>query len=116
MEFCSDIDILPLIVYDKVVKEYGAEAGTKVTRMSKIRKTPLGGRNIVGARVMEMRQRQHLLQKELVAILRGWGMDIGIASLSRLEGQKRLVQDFEIPILAKALGVSVNWLLGQENE
>ena len=31
--------------------------------------------------------------------------------MSRLEGENRLVQDFEIPILAEVLGVSVEWLL-----
>ena len=36
--------------------------------------------------------------------------------MSRLEGQTRLVQDFEIPILARALEVSVEWLLRQEDE
>ena len=39
-------------------------------------------------------------------------MDICDASMSRLEGQRRKVQDYEIPILADALGVSVAWLLG----
>ena len=38
-------------------------------------------------------------------------MDICDTSMSRLEGQNRLVQDFEIPILAEVLGVSVEWLL-----
>ena len=44
------------------------------------------------------------------------GMDISDTSMSRLEGQLRLVQDFEIPILAKALNVSLEWLLEQEEE
>ena len=49
-------------------------------------------------------------------MLQSAGMDIGETSLSRLEGQTRLVQDFEIPILAKTLGVSAAWLLGEEEE
>ena len=44
------------------------------------------------------------------------GMDISDTSMSRLEGQTRLVQDFEIPVLAKALNVSIEWLLEQEEE
>ena len=43
-------------------------------------------------------------------------MDISETSMSRLEGQNRLVQDFEVPILAEALGVTVEWLLKREDE
>ena len=43
-------------------------------------------------------------------------MDICDTSMSRLEGQNRLVQDFEIPILAEALGVTVEWLLSPEED
>ena len=48
--------------------------------------------------------------------LQNMGMDISDTSMSRLEGQTRLVQDFEIPVLAKALNVSIEWLLEQEEE
>lgn len=84
--------------------------------MAKPRKTPLGTRNIVGAKVEKVRRQKNIKQRELVAILQSMGMDIGEASMSRLEGQLRLVQDFEVPILAKALNVSVEWLLDQETE
>lgn len=82
--------------------------------MSKPRKAPLGTRNIVGAKVERIRKEKHIKQKDLVAMLQSKGMDICDTSMSRLEGQNRLVQDFEIPILAEALGVTVEWLLGQE--
>lgn len=84
--------------------------------MAKPRKTPLGTRNIVGAKVEKVRRQKNIKQRELVAILQSMGMDIGEASMSRLEGQLRLVQDFEVPVLAKALNVSVEWLLDQETE
>ena len=84
--------------------------------MAKPRKTPLGTRNIVGAKVEMVRKQKNIKQRELVAILQSMGMDISETSMSRLEGQLRLVQDFEIPILAKALDVSVEWLLDQETE
>ncbi len=84
--------------------------------MSKPRRVPLGTRNIVGAKVERIRKEKHIKQKDLVAMLQSKGMDICDTSMSRLEGQNRLVQDFEIPILAEALGVSVEWLLGQEDE
>lgn len=82
--------------------------------MSKPRKVPVGQRNIVGAKVVQIRQEKNIKQKDLVALLQSKGMDISDTSMSRLEGQNRLVQDFEVPILAEALGVSVEWLLKRE--
>lgn len=82
--------------------------------MSKPRKVPVGQRNIVGAKVVQIRQEKNIKQKDLVALLQSKGMDISDTSMSRLEGQNRLVQDFEVPVLAEALGVSVEWLLKRE--
>lgn len=87
-----------------------------VAHMSKPRITPQGKRNIVGAKVARLRKEKNLKQKELVATLQSLGMDISDTSMSRLEGQNRLVQDFEVPILAKALGVSVEYLLAPEEK
>lgn len=84
--------------------------------MSKPRRVPLGSRNIVGAKVERIRKAKHIKQKDLVAALQSRGMDICDTSMSRLEGQNRLVQDFEIPILAEVLGVSVEWLLCGEDD
>lgn len=84
--------------------------------MSKPRTIPRGTRNIVGAKVERVRKAKNMKQKEFVAILQSKGMDISDTSMSRLEGQIRLVQDFEIPILAEALGVTVEWLLLGEDE
>ena len=84
--------------------------------MSKPRTTPIGKRNIVGAKIVKLRKERGMKQKDLVIRLQSMGMDISDTSMSRLEGQLRLVQDFEIPILAKALNVSLEWLLEQEEE
>lgn len=84
--------------------------------MSKPRKIPVGNRNIVGAKVAQVRKEKHIKQKDLVAALQSRGMDICDTSISRLEGQNRMVQDFEVPILAEVLGVSIEWLLSQEKE
>lgn len=82
--------------------------------MARPRTMPLGTRNIVGAKVEQIRKEKHMKQKELVAMLQSRGMDICDTSMSRLEGQNRLVQDFEVPILAEALGVSIEWLLSRD--
>lgn len=91
-------------------------SGKEVAQMSKPRRAPVGHRNIVGAKIVRLRRERNIKQKELVAKLQSMGMDISDTSMSRLEGQTRLVQDFEIPILARALEVSVEWLLRQEDE
>ena len=79
--------------------------------MSKPRRKPLGNRNIVGEKITCLRMEKGLKQKELAARLQSMGMDISESSLSRLECQERLVQDFELPILAEALNVTVEALL-----
>lgn len=84
--------------------------------MSKPRKVPIGKRNIVGAKIVQIRKEKQIKQKDLVAALQTRGMDISDTGMSRLEGQNRLVQDFELPILAKTLGVSVDELLGLNDE
>lgn len=84
--------------------------------VSKPRKVPIGGRNIVGSRIVQIRKAKKIKQKDLVAALQTRGMDISDTGMSRLEGQNRLVQDFELPILAQTLGVSVEYLLGLKEE
>jgi transcriptional regulator with XRE-family HTH domain len=78
------------------------------------RKEPIGNKNIIGQRVTKIRKAQGMKQKEFLARLQTLGLDISPTSLSRLEGQDRLVQDYEVVIIAKALDISVNTLLGEE--
>ena len=77
----------------------------------KPRKDPPGDKNIIGAKVVAIRQKKHIKQKDFLAKLQTLGMDISATSLSRLEGQYRLVQDYEVVAIAKALDVSVEDLL-----
>jgi transcriptional regulator with XRE-family HTH domain len=76
------------------------------------RKSEPGTKNIVGLKVVAIRKARGIKQKDFLARLQVLGMDISATSLSRLEGQHRLVQDFEVVILARALGISVGELLG----
>lgn len=80
----------------------------------KIRKLPLGDRNLIGARVTQARLSQGMKQVELLAKLQLAGVDMSIPALSLLEGQKRPVTDLELVALAQILHVSVLWLLGLE--
>lgn len=41
-------------------------------------------------------------------------VQIGQMAVSRIETGKRVVPDFELPVIAGVLGVSTDWLLGKE--
>ncbi|OUS75707.1 transcriptional regulator [Paenibacillus sp. MY03] len=82
----------------------------------KHRKDPPGDKNIIGSRVVVIRKARKMKQKEFLARLQTLGLDLSPTSLSRLEGQDRLVQDFEVLIIAKALEITVGHLLGEETE
>lgn len=79
----------------------------------KPRSQPPGAKNIIGAKVVAIRLQKKIKQKDFLAQLQTLGMDVSATSLSRLEGQHRLVQDYELVIIARALGVAVQDLLGQ---
>ena len=79
------------------------------------RKLALGNRNIIGARVTEARKMRGMKQVELLARLQLLGIEMSVPALSLLEGQKRLVTDYELCALADVLNVSVDWLLGRSN-
>ena len=68
--------------------------------------------NISGSRIREARIRAGLSQEELAARMQLTGLQMGQMAISRIETGKRLVPDFELPLLAEALGVTANWLLG----
>jgi transcriptional regulator with XRE-family HTH domain len=80
----------------------------------KKRTLPLGGKNMIGARVTEAREANGMKQVELLSKLQTSGIDISIPALSLLEGQKRPVSDFELSALADILNVSVSWLMGRQ--
>ncbi len=82
----------------------------------KHRQEPPGDKNIIGSRVVTIRKSKGIKQREFLARLQTLGLDISQTSLSRLEGQYRLVQDYEVVVIAKALEVSVGYLLEEETE
>ena len=80
----------------------------------RVRKQELGTRNIAGARVEQRRRAIGMKQKDLLTQLQVRGVDLNASGLSKLEGQIRSINDYELIALADVLGVSVNWLLGLE--
>lgn len=71
-----------------------------------------GKKNISGPRIREARLKRRLTQTELAARLQVEGVIMERDSLSRAEIGTRFIPDYELPIFARVLGVSVNWLLG----
>jgi transcriptional regulator with XRE-family HTH domain len=72
-------------------------------------------KNIVGSRVRQARKiaKPRITQLDLVARLQLAGLSIDQSGLSKLENGQRPVTDIEVAALAKALRVSVAWLLGE---
>lgn len=80
----------------------------------RIRKQALGDRNIVGAKIEARRKAINMKQKDLLTQLQIKGVDLNASGLSKLEGQIRCVNDYELKALSEVLGISVTELLGIE--
>ena len=81
----------------------------------RIRKQALGTRNIGGAKIEQRRKAIGMKQKDLLTQLQIKGIDLNASGLSKLEGQLRSVNDYELVAIAETLGVTINWLLGKED-
>lgn len=81
----------------------------------RIRKQALGTRNICGAKVEQRRKAIGMKQKDLLTQLQIKGIDLNASGLSKLEGQLRSVNDYELVAIAETLGVTINWLLEKED-
>lgn len=73
-----------------------------------------GKKNICGERIREARQKRRMSQCELAAKMQLAGIVIERDSISRIEIGTRFVPDYELPIYAEVLQVSVSWLLNIE--
>lgn len=74
--------------------------------------------NICGERVRLGRalQKPPMTQDDLARKIQFMGMDITPLIISRIEKNQRHVCDAELRILAKALGVTMDWLCGDSDE
>lgn len=69
-------------------------------------------KNIVAERVSSARIAASLSQQELASKLQTLGVSIDQQAISKIERNLRVVTDYEVLCLAKALNVDVNFLLG----
>lgn len=73
-----------------------------------------GRKNISGERIREARLKKRLTQEDLAARVQIEGVIMERDSISRVEIGTRFIPDYEIPVFARVIGVSVLWLLGIE--
>jgi transcriptional regulator with XRE-family HTH domain len=62
--------------------------------------------NIVGPIVRELREKKGLTQAQLIAKLNIAGWDLSRGTFAKIEAQVRCVTDYEMPVLATALGLT----------
>lgn len=72
-------------------------------------------RNVIGDRVRLARTgaKPPITQEELAARLQVRGLRIERAAISKIETGYREVTDVEVVAIARALGVSISWLYGE---
>lgn len=73
-----------------------------------------GACNCSGRRIKLIRERLGISQEHLAAKMQIEGLDISQRTISRVENGLRVVPDYELAFFANALGVSILWLLGEE--
>lgn len=73
-----------------------------------------GRSNLSGDRIRKARKRKRLSQSDLAAKMQLEGIAMAQDSISRAELGTRFIPDYELPLYAKILNVSVEWLLGMD--
>ena len=74
-----------------------------------------GKKNVCGQQILIARKKLGLSQADLAAKMQINGIIVERDSISRIEIGTRFVPDYELPIFARVLNVSIGWLLGLEN-
>lgn len=75
-------------------------------------------KNLIGDKVRQARHRNKpkITQTDLIARLAVRGIELEKTTISKIETKTRPVTDIELVAIADALGVSVLWLLGLEQD
>lgn len=76
----------------------------------KVRKREYGDCNVVGRNIERLRKEKGYKQKDFIAKLQLFGLDINPTSYSKLEGQVRVATDREVYAVAHVLGVPMEQL------
>ncbi len=79
----------------------------------KTRKQPPGQENAVGANIERLRKAKGIKQKDFISQIQVSGVDMNPTSYSKLEGQLRQVNDRELYVIARLLGVKMEELFSE---
>lgn len=80
------------------------------------KKHVIGNKNLIGSRVEKIRKEKGIKQKELLAKLQVYGIDMNSSSLSKLENQVRCATDKELLAIARILNTSVSYIIGEDSK
>ena len=72
---------------------------------------PIGEKNIAGQKIEAIRLQKGLKQKYIIEKLKIRGIDMSVSTFSKIEGQLRLLCDYELAAIAEILEVDVKRLL-----
>lgn len=75
------------------------------------RSIPLGDKNIAGHRIEQIRTGKGLKQKYIIEKMKIRGINLSVSTYSKIEGQVRLLCDYELAAIAEILDVPVAELL-----
>jgi len=75
-----------------------------------------GKKNLSGERIYQARTRKHLSQAELAAQMQVQGVIIEREAISKIETGNRFVSDYELMVFARVLGVTMDWLVGKNQQ
>lgn len=75
-------------------------------------------KNIIGQKIRVYRamQKPPMSQSNLLAKIHLQGLEISQSTLSKIENEERIVADFELLAISKAMNVDVLWLLGEKEQ
>ena len=75
-----------------------------------------GKKNLSGERIYQARTRKHLSQADLAAQMQVQGVIIEREAISKIETGDRFVSDYELMVFARVLGVTMDWLVGKNQQ
>lgn len=73
-----------------------------------------GAKNVSGDRIHQARTAKRMSQGTLAAKMQVSGVVIEREAISKIETGDRFVADYELRAFAQVLGVSMDWLTGEE--
>jgi len=74
-------------------------------------RTNTDGKNLIGERLKALRANANLSQRDLARQLQLIGVDMDKNVITRIETNKRYVNDFELQALKQIFGVSYDYLI-----